>query len=54
MLAEHPLVPRLEYLHLDSNLLSPIGIDALEAAGVQVSRNQLFAGTDFELDLDPS
>lgn len=43
MLAAHPHTRRLEYLHLDGNLLSPIGVDALEAAGVQVSRDQFFA-----------
>ena len=44
MLAAHPHVPKLEYLNLEGNLLSPIGIDALEAVGVQVSPNQFFAG----------
>lgn len=43
MLAAHPHIRKLEYLHLDNNLLSPIGIDDLEAAGVTVSRNQFFA-----------
>lgn len=42
LLAHHPHVRRLEYLHLDNNLLSPIGIDALEAAGHEISPNQLF------------
>ncbi len=42
LLAAHPHTPRLEYLHLDGNLLSPIGIDALEAVGVSVSRDQFF------------
>ena len=52
MLAAHPHIPRLEYLHLDGNLLSPIGIDALEAVGVQVSPNQMFGpGDEAEMDL---
>jgi uncharacterized protein (TIGR02996 family) len=42
LLAAHPHTPRLEYLHLDNNLLSPIGIDALAAAGHQISTNQMF------------
>lgn len=42
MLAAHPHVPKLEYLHLDNNLLSPIGIQVLEEVGVSVSPNQLF------------
>lgn len=42
MLAAHPHVPTLEYLHLDNNLLSPIGIDALATVGHQISTNQMF------------
>jgi uncharacterized protein (TIGR02996 family) len=42
-LAVCPAVQRLEYLHLDNNLLSPIGLDALAAVGVQVSPRQFFA-----------
>jgi len=42
LLAAHPHVRHLEYLHLDNNLLSPIGIDALEAIGHEISPNQLF------------
>jgi uncharacterized protein (TIGR02996 family) len=42
LLAAHPHTPRLEYLHLDNNLLSPIGIDALAVAGHQISTNQMF------------
>lgn len=50
LLAAHPAIPHLEYLHLYGNLLSPIGIDALEAAGVSVSREQFFAQGDFDLE----
>ncbi len=42
-LAACPAAQRLEYLHLDNNLLSPIGLDALAAVGVPVSPRQLFA-----------
>ncbi len=49
LLAAHPAIPHLEYLHLDGNLLSPIGIDALEVAGVSVSLEQQV--TEFRLDL---
>ena len=42
LLAAHPAVPQLEYLRLDDNLLSPIGIDALAAVGVTVSERQYF------------
>ncbi|MEO2092417.1 MAG: hypothetical protein ABGY75_23445, partial [Gemmataceae bacterium] len=48
LLAAHPAIPHLEYLHLDGNLLSPIGIDALEAVGVSVSRDQFFDQGDDE------
>ncbi len=39
-LATHPAVPKLEYLHLDDNHISPIGIDALAAVGVVISQRQ--------------
>jgi uncharacterized protein (TIGR02996 family) len=42
-LAACPHVPNLEYLHLDNNYLTPAGIDALAAVGVQVSEQQFFA-----------
>jgi hypothetical protein len=42
-LAACEAVGRLEYLHLGNNYLSEAGIDALASAGVQVSRQQLFA-----------
>lgn len=42
VLAAHPHVPRLEYLLLGNNLLSPVGIHALAEVGVMVSRDQLF------------
>jgi uncharacterized protein (TIGR02996 family) len=42
LLARHPHVRSLEYLHLDNNLLSPVGIDALEAVGQTISPNQFF------------
>lgn len=35
-------VSALEYLHLDNNLLSPIGIEALAAVGVTVSDRQMY------------
>lgn len=41
-LANCPAVTNLEYLHLDNNYLSPVGIEALAAVGVQVSDRQLF------------
>ncbi len=41
LLANHPHTPNLEYLRLDSNYLSPIGSDALDAVGVTVG-DQLF------------
>lgn len=52
LLAAHPHTRNLEYLHLDNNLLSPIGIDALEAVGQRISPNQMFTG-EFEDDIDP-
>jgi hypothetical protein len=45
-LAACPDVARLEYLHLDNNLLSPVGIEALAAVGVTVSDRQLYGGWD--------
>ncbi len=44
LLARCPHVPRLDHLHLDNNLLSPIGIEALAAVGVTVSERQFYAG----------
>ena len=44
-LAAHPAVPKLEYLHLDGNLISPIGIDALAAVGVVISQRQRLGPT---------
>ncbi len=41
-LARSPAVRRLDYLHLDNNLLSPVGIEALNAVGIQVSERQYF------------
>ncbi len=41
-LAACPDVPRLEYLHLDNNFLSPVGIQALAAVGVTVSGRQMY------------
>lgn len=54
VLAAHPHVRTLEYLHLDNNLLSPIGIDALEAVGKQISPNQFFGPPprDFAAEFD--
>ncbi len=54
LLARHPHTPKLEYLHLDNNLLSPIGIDALETAGQRISPNQLFgpAPRDYAAEFD--
>ncbi len=52
LLAAHPHTPRLEYLHLDNNLLSPIGMDALEAVGQRISPNQMYGGT-LGFDGDP-
>lgn len=43
-LAACPDVARLEYLHLDNNLLSPVGIEALAAVGVTVSDRQMYGG----------
>lgn len=40
MLAAHPSVPRLEYLRLADNHLSPMGIADLAAVGVTVSEQQ--------------
>lgn len=42
MLAADPRVARLVRFRLDNNLLSPIGVEALEAADIPVSRNQWF------------
>jgi uncharacterized protein (TIGR02996 family) len=53
LLAAHPHVPRLEYLHLDGNLLSPVGLDALEAVGVRVNRRQYFGYNMGADDADP-
>lgn len=48
-LAAHPAVANLEYLHLDNNLLSPVGIEALAAVGVAVSDRQMYGGAgDFD------
>ncbi len=44
-LAEHPAVAKLEYLHLDGNHISPIGIDALAAVGVAISQRQYLGPT---------
>lgn len=54
LLARHPHTPKLEYLHLDNNLLSPIGIDALEAVGQTVSPNQFFGPPprDYAAEID--
>jgi uncharacterized protein (TIGR02996 family) len=41
-LARCPDVPRLKALHLERNLLSPIGIGALRQAGMTVSGRQFF------------
>ena len=40
LLAADPAVPRLDYLTLDHNYISPIGIDALAAVGVAISQQQ--------------
>jgi Ran GTPase-activating protein (RanGAP) involved in mRNA processing and transport len=45
-LAACPDVRALEYLHLDNNYLSPVGVEALARVGVTVSGRQWFAGTD--------
>jgi uncharacterized protein (TIGR02996 family) len=42
VLARHPHTRDLEYLHLDNNLLSPMGVEMLEEAGHQISPNQWF------------
>ena len=47
-LASYRGLKDLEYLHLDNNLLSPIGIDILAEAGQQVSPNQLFGRVEHE------
>jgi len=54
LLANHPHTAKLEYLHLDNNLLSPIGIDALETAGQRISPNQFFGPMprDFAAEFD--
>ncbi len=54
LLAAHPHTPKLEHLHLDNNLLSPIGIDALEAVGQRISPNQMFGPMpqDYEAEFD--
>ena len=44
-LAEHPAVAKFEYLHLDGNHISPIGIDALAAVGVVISQRQRLGPT---------
>ena len=51
MLAAHPAVPKLDYLHLDENSISPIGIDALAAVGVAISQRQ-YLGPTPAVDLD--
>lgn len=54
LLANYPHTPKLDYLHLDNNLLSPIGIDALETAGQRISPNQFFGPMprDFAAEFD--
>ena len=42
LLAADPAVARLEYLHLDNNYLSPVGVEALAEVGVTVSERQYF------------
>lgn len=51
LLAAHPHVRTLEHLHLDNNLLSPIGIQVLEEAGQPISPNQLFGIAPQDTDL---
>jgi uncharacterized protein (TIGR02996 family) len=51
LLAADPAVPKLDYLTLDHNSISPIGIDALAAVGVAISQRQYLgpmAGDDTE------
>lgn len=53
LLAAHPAVPKLEYLRLDENSISPIGIDALAAVGVAISQRQYLgpmSGDDTDAD----
>jgi len=50
-LAEHPAVAKLDYLHLDDNSISPIGIDALAAVGVVISQRQ-YLGPTPGVDID--
>jgi len=50
-LAEHPAVAKLDYLHLDGNHISPVGIDALAAVGVVISQRQ-YLGPTPGADLD--
>lgn len=51
LLAAHPHTAKLDFLHVTNNLLSPIGIEALEATGLHISPYQRFgdpaAGHDF-------
>jgi hypothetical protein len=49
-LAACPDVRALEYLHLDNNYLSPLGVEALARVGVTVSDRQWFAGGDDAAD----
>ncbi len=44
LLARCPHVANLDHLHLDNNLLSPVGIEALAEVGVAVSERQFYAG----------
>ncbi len=53
LLAEHPDIPKLDYLHLDENHISPIGIDALAAVGVTISLRQ-YIGPTPDLDTEPA
>lgn len=53
MLARCPEVPKLEYLYLDHNLISPAGIEALAAVGVPVSEQQRFSPSRDDLDWPP-
>ncbi|MGL6075708.1 MAG: TIGR02996 domain-containing protein [Fimbriiglobus sp.] len=59
ILAQHPAVPKLKYLNLDENNISPIGIDAFARVGVTISQRQNLGPMrddedwdDFELTLD--
>ena len=45
ILAADPAVPRLDYLNLDDNHISPIGIDALATVGVEISQRQYLGPT---------